>query len=715
MGDWYCGYDAVDTFPTKGIVRYLDDNDAAISPTMSFIPDAALSMANSPSTNITTAASRFVPSLFKRERASAILANATTSNPTNCRIEPPGDRYTNPIPVHSNTRIAPPSFPIPTILNDTISATRYHQNGAVPGSFASTSSDFSSSAANSSSLLTTTETRMICKGYNGDDKRSLTSLECKSGDWHRLDEDFEEEETAAEDVEEEQKTALTLETPSPEPIQTHPDPRQTLYSICSHHQVKRKADDAAISYPVHDEDGAKHYYRIFTDDHETNYKLNNDSSSSEIQGPTMKKARMISCQGTNDKKWETMFQLLLKYKVQHGNTLVPSHYTQNPQLGVWVQAQRSLHSNKQLASHRVLQLESIEFVWFSNLLLMQGQQWGSMFQLLVKYKAQHGDTRVPQKTCKIPGLGHWVNRQRCLHSKKRLAADRVFFLESIGFQWRLQKPQGGWKSMFQLLLEYKGQHGNTLVPSRYSQHLQLGVWVQTQKSLYSKKQLRKDRVLQLESIGFVWSSHRLLMQGQRWESMFQLLVKYKAQHGNTMVPPLCPKNLQLGKWVVTQRRQYSKNQLSSNRVLRLESIGFEWSSKRLLLAGEQWESQFQQLLEYKAQHGHTCVPLRYPKNPKLGWWVQSQRARHAKKLLKVDRFLKLDSLGFVWSFFKKVLWEPTFQLLLEYKAQNGNTHVPRSYKNPELAFWVSRQRQLYAKNNLPKYRILRLESIGFLW
>ena len=35
--------------------------------------------------------------------------------------------------------------------------------------------------------------------------------------------------------------------------------------------------------------------------------------------------------------------------------------------------------------------------------------------------------------------------------------------------------------------------------------------------------------------------------------------------------------------------------------------------------------RFQQLMEFKAQHGHTVLPSKYPFNQKLVNWVATQR------------------------------------------------------------------------------------------
>lgn len=61
-------------------------------------------------------------------------------------------------------------------------------------------------------------------------------------------------------------------------------------------------------------------------------------------------------------------------------------------------------------------------------------------------------------------------------------------------------------------------------------------------------------------------------------------------------------------------------------------------------------------------------------------------------------------------------WEKNFTRLKVYKEKYGNTHVPtRGYDDPQLAKWVSRQREYYNKNVLSSERVVKLNSLGFSW
>lgn len=103
-------------------------------------------------------------------------------------------------------------------------------------------------------------------------------------------------------------------------------------------------------------------------------------------------------------------------------------------------------------------------------------------------------------------------------------------------------------------------------------------------------------------------------------------------------------NFKLGKWVETQRYEYTKLQrvagqqkagqtveaqeeeqpeeegkpgkksrahprLTEERLRRLEAIGFEWKVKNKMkrFYDRQWDTMFEKLLKFKEENGHWCV------------------------------------------------------------------------------------------------------------
>merc|ERR1712032_813137 len=190
---------------------------------------------------------------------------------------------------------------------------------------------------------------------------------------------------------------------------------------------------------------------------------------------------------------------------------------------------------------------------------------------------------------------------------------------------------------------------------------------------------------------------------------FLRLVVYKNESKSANVPTQCNKDPKLKNWVHTQRKRYSKKELSEDRIDRLESIGFIWNLH------VKWDEMFQRLVDYKNEYNSVNVPRSYKADPKLANWVDNQRTNYKNKAISVDRIDRLESIGFVW-YLCDVKWDEMFQRLVDYKNECKSADVPTRYKaDPKLGQWVDKRRTQYRKKELSEDRIDRLESIGFVW
>jgi Helicase associated domain len=113
-----------------------------------------------------------------------------------------------------------------------------------------------------------------------------------------------------------------------------------------------------------------------------------------------------------------------------------------------------------LANEHRAKLDDLGFAWSVK------RTWGENFQLLVQYKEQHGHCNVPQRYEPDPTLGHWVINQRI--RKDYLSNEQRVKLDDLGFSWSLKRT---WEETFQLLVQYKEQHGDCNVPQNYEQDL----------------------------------------------------------------------------------------------------------------------------------------------------------------------------------------------------------------------------------------------------
>ena len=151
------------------------------------------------------------------------------------------------------------------------------------------------------------------------------------------------------------------------------------------------------------------------------------------------------------------------------------------------------------------------------------------------------------------------------------------------------------------------------------------------------------------------SNHCEEVCDDRWEGQFAQLEQFVWRYGHARVPVRCRFNLPLSKWAKRQRYQYKLKQegkhstLSDRREQKLSSLGFEWD-----LRFNVWEQRFEELLEFKRQHGHMSVPVTCPEFPKLGSWVKCARrqgrlfSRGQPSTMTCERAEKLAAIGFTW-------------------------------------------------------------------
>ena len=145
---------------------------------------------------------------------------------------------------------------------------------------------------------------------------------------------------------------------------------------------------------------------------------------------------------------------------------------------------------------------------------------------------------------------------------------------------------------------------------------------------------------------------------------------------------------------------------------------------------ENWNRMFNELLEFKEEHGHCLVPNAYLQNPQLGAWVSMQRRQYANfrsgepSVMTSDRIKLLEKVGFEWVSKETAqgTWGAKFEELKTFKQQFGHCLVPIDWKeNPQLGEWVVMQQEAYKmkRNNnvdaISDENITKLNSIGFQW
>ncbi|KAL3937414.1 MAG: hypothetical protein SGBAC_007484 [Bacillariaceae sp.] len=141
----------------------------------------------------------------------------------------------------------------------------------------------------------------------------------------------------------------------------------------------------------------------------------------------------------------------------------------------------------------------------------------------------------------------------------------------------------------------------------------------------------------------------------------------------------------------------------------------------------QWLIQFEELLKFKALHGHCRIPNACQNNSSLSRWVKRQRYQYKLKqekkisTLSDERVKQLEEVGFVWDYHAE-MWEERRAELEEFKGEFGDCNVPSHYpKNRKLSAWVKCQRRQYKRfidgdsSSMTGDRFGALERMGFTW
>jgi len=366
----------------------------------------------------------------------------------------------------------------------------------------------------------------------------------------------------------------------------------------------------------------------------------------EVCGPSislenLRQGISTACVDVLGVSWDERFGELLTYKEEFKNCDVPFRYAKNRQLGIWVVAQRQAKKFGQLNERQVKLLTDIGFEW------QPQNSWDEMFERLVAFKQKHDHCNVPQKYEDDPDLGLWVNTQRAFKSAGTFQReDRIAKLDAIGFSWRVI---GSWDDSFNQLVAYKRDNGHCDVST--GENLKLARWVHYQRRLKREKRLSPEKIMRLDTLGFVWASGDGTLAGAdgisaEWLARFDELVRYRQTHGDCDVPAKWCENPQLAHWVSRQRQSRKSGTLHPERQRRLDEIGFDWRANSRRSRREEWSTRFEQLKAYKERFGNCRVSAKWKENPQLGLWANSQKHLRKNGKLSPEKERLLREIGF---------------------------------------------------------------------
>ena len=116
------------------------------------------------------------------------------------------------------------------------------------------------------------------------------------------------------------------------------------------------------------------------------------------------------------------------------------------------------------------------------------------------FLCESSDARIDGRLLIASTDGIGRNALQVINRQEKLSQKHIDLLESIGFIWDPMEEE--WQNKFNELKAFKLEHSHA---SPLRTHPSLGSWSNVQRSIYQKGNLSKDRINQLESIGFKWT------------------------------------------------------------------------------------------------------------------------------------------------------------------------------------------------------------------
>ncbi len=334
--------------------------------------------------------------------------------------------------------------------------------------------------------------------------------------------------------------------------------------------------------------------------------------------------------------------------------------------------------------------------------------WEFHFGVLESFVQREGHARVPQQQVERDiNIGSWVATQRSMYRSQKLASNRVARLEALP-SWSWNPHDDDWQQGLSLLLEFVDREGHAQVSAQYRESdFALGRWVSKRRTEFRSGRLAADRASRLEKItGWTWNPH-----GDQWERAFSIFKEFVSREGHGRIPNGHQESgINLRIWVNSQRTEYRKGTLPSDRVQRLEAEPtWAWDARE-----DRWENMFSLLVGFVNREGTAQVPQDHIEGGfNLGGWVSNRRTEGRSGRLSVDRVERLEALnGWTWHQVD-LRWEHAYSCLKAFIEVNGNAQVPQDYvvENVSLGSWVSNQRSKYRSGQLSVERAELLDSL----
>lgn len=196
--------------------------------------------------------------------------------------------------------------------------------------------------------------------------------------------------------------------------------------------------------------------------------------------------------------WEARLAELREFTAKNGHCNVPTNGPER-KLGLWLSRQRSARRKGKLPADKVAMLSSLGINWMQ---VEERSDWEKYFADLQNHLKAAGTIKLSSRERR---LQMWLYTQRRRIRDGTLSSEKTERLKQLGVNEEASTTYGvspKASQRWQLLREFKQQHGHCRIPRRYSEDPQLYNWLFQQRRKARLGKLPKDKLILLAELGF---------------------------------------------------------------------------------------------------------------------------------------------------------------------------------------------------------------------
>ncbi len=417
---------------------------------------------------------------------------------------------------------------------------------------------------------------------------------------------------------------------------------------------------------------------------ETRYKMLSDI------GMVWEKKRTNSL--TNDDKWLEIYKYAILFYKEYGNIKVSYDYKvtingcEQVNLKSWVYRQKVYYSEGKLNEEKIRLLNNLRIEWEipkrkRDKITGISEKWLEMYNLILDYYKSHENTLIPWnyvviKDGKTIDLGTWLRVEKSHFYNGKLSEEKKILLNNLGInentnavnKWEEKKKE--WYIMYKYALEYFKEHGNIDVSDKFiynakdNKKVELGKWINNQRTYYKRGSLLIERKELLEEIGIIWNRIPKYPEQnlKKWLEMYKCAVLYYKEHGDLLIPTeykMTNENdevVYLGRWLKHQRNLYTNNKLSKDKIEMLESIGIIWTKlkkgpKTVNKIYKEWFKYYEVVLKYYQEYGYINASENFKitideETLEVATWLKVQMFNYLRNNLRQEQIRLLKEIEF---------------------------------------------------------------------